>query len=522
MTDVKKKTKLTARKSCLDSNRKLSRKRTARKSSVRSNEPGTTTARVSGDRDDAPMGSNISSSARSEKKSNKKEKKRRTREVVEIDRDDVVVTHEKPGCTREERESVFRNGEKKRKGKKKRSKKKETSASVQQTKNMPTDLLESSRTSRNLRRLRPVSSKNSAKGEKRRKNRSQQKDRLRKLKSIGVAVVEERSAESKHRRITTKSRPRKNSLSARELSQQRALQKFKKLGARRGNDGGSDASRVPTNLNESSLATGPTSSRCRKPRFRKPSVRSTVGSGSNVVSAYSMGKTSTANALSIRSPVSPPRDRKRFVVLLDLDLTLIHMLRRGVFPKEAVHISEYVFDFDVDETPSKFLDADVQKLQSMCIGHKYNVAVRMGASALVKCMREHKEVDVRVVTANVFGKEIVERIAAIDPHDETSGWVDIPTYVIPNIQKKNGIKTLALSGLPDDALTLSRFIILDDNIDAWHESLRDLVWKMKIFDVLKGKTSLEVSCELQYITRVLGDINVKLQNPTTPKRKAYA
>ena len=85
------------------------------------------------------------------------------------------------------------------------------------------------------------------------------------------------------------------------------------------------------------------------------------------------------------------------LLLLDLDLTMLHMVKADMFPDNAVAagLVEDVIDWDYG-------------------AHRFKVAIRVGATRLVKHMQE-AGVHVHCVTCNLHGDHIVEKIASVIP-----------------------------------------------------------------------------------------------------------
>eukprot|EP00940_MAST-03C_sp_MAST-3C-sp2_P001476 g1476.t1 len=252
------------------------------------------------------------------------------------------------------------------------------------------------------------------------------------------------------------------------------------------------------------------------------------------VTSKRVAESSAHDEVAITAPNTP--DRRRFrrprlrslsghkeafgklVVLLDLDLTLIHMLKRREFPLEASRISERTLQFVVGKSiPRAKTDSDkLYDLKSKCAGEEFSIAIRFGASQLVRVLRNHPDVHVRIVTANVFGKEIVEEIANVD-----SAWKGISTFVAWDRSASGGYKTYQVAELPENLPDLAKIIILDDTVSVWDKCLRPFVWHLKPFNLLTSLSSEDVRKEKTYLARVLSDVLENLKSNTPRKESLY-
>ena len=181
-----------------------------------------------------------------------------------------------------------------------------------------------------------------------------------------------------------------------------------------------------------------------------------------------------------------PTDPNRNVVLLDLDHTLLHMLPRVDMPGEAKAISEEIVPLT---------------LSGRLVSNDYVMAIRRGAGALIKALRD-RDVDVRVVTMNLEGVDVCAAIAKSAAPDAAAwGGLDVVVVTGPERERNLGEKRLP-PNVPDDAPARRRLAILDDNRDVWRPELQDYVIKVKPFHVKEDKDRLAVGKELGYLASI--------------------
>lgn len=275
--------------------------------------------------------------------------------------------------------------------------------------------------------------------------------------------------------------------------------------------------RTTTSSNNTSKST------IRRPRLRLSSKTSTIAKSSTDPPPSRRRPVTRSSSLkehnsmprpkaTDESALTPRRSRrlnkgKRIVVLLDLDHTLIHMLRVSKFPIEAKMISELVFQFttnDIEDLDEVLRDANLTNAVASRMFNKtdaYKVALRQGSTQLVRVLRD-LGVDVRIVTANLFGKHIVRKLTESSP----SVWGGLRTSVCFRRDRVDAVKSFALAGLPENAGEDSKIIILDDNKSVWEPALRKYVWQVRKFDLLKSFNKSELKKESEYLRRILGDI----------------
>jgi hypothetical protein len=203
------------------------------------------------------------------------------------------------------------------------------------------------------------------------------------------------------------------------------------------------------------------------------------------------------------------------------------MLSASQFPAEARAVAEHAFSLSAGaQTPGT--------PRTFC------VAVRRGATALLEACRD-AGIEVRVLTANMLGREVVNGIARTLPPALGALWRSLPVAVVGH-DEGQGAKTLARAGVstelrpaPHDALgdggsprgeeipkcaggddgaragqsnTFPRrtVVVFDDDPLAWNEGERHFVWKVKRYDLLRPMGEDALRFENGYLERMRGHL----------------
>ena len=202
-----------------------------------------------------------------------------------------------------------------------------------------------------------------------------------------------------------------------------------------------------------------------------------------------------------------PRGTPPGLVLLDLDHTLIHMLPRHDFPHHcAAHgLADNVVDLDPDPDATAGL-VDTQR---------HRIAVRVGATALLEALVRAKFA-VKVVTCNLFGHRIVEKIgASCGPP-----WASLHVVVITS--REAGAKSVrgALEATGNAALeegeerladfAPDRIAILDDAPEAWCADDVAFVTRVPRYNVQQKHNQGQLESEQRCLRDIGRDVLTRL------------
>eukprot|EP00941_MAST-03F_sp_MAST-3F-sp1_P005271 g5271.t1 len=258
----------------------------------------------------------------------------------------------------------------------------------------------------------------------------------------------------------------------------------------------------------------------RRRRKKKAPLLPVVNASANITSTSKISSTPTAAAVQGKqtSTTKPmlmkiPHLSKSGAVhtlVLDLDHTIIHMLRLEKWPKPAHRLCEHVVILKSTENVP------------------YKIGVRKGVGQLLlACLNAN--IKVCISTCNKLGKEIVDAISKTlkditARKQEGDAWAKLPVTVVDD--KSVGAKSLEDAGVhlssPASHTTLlgsvvggkpKTVVIFDDNDVAWKKSEREFVWKVSKFDLLKPlNTRADVHREILYISNLLQRL-AQLHNP---------
>mmetsp|Transcript_13244 Transcript_13244/g.41887 ORF Transcript_13244/g.41887 Transcript_13244/m.41887 type:complete len:302 (+) Transcript_13244:130-1035(+) len=171
------------------------------------------------------------------------------------------------------------------------------------------------------------------------------------------------------------------------------------------------------------------------------------------------------------------------VVVLDLDHTILHMLKKSDMPSNDAGFAEDVVFF-------------------AHMGVDYAVAVRVGTTSLVRAVKA-AGVGVAVVTCNLVADKVMAAIAA-----RCAVFDKIPVHVVESREK--GAKSLASVGI-----AARQVVIVDDSLSAWDPVDQELVVEARRFDVLElalladrddDEADAKLDAELGYLTQTRDDL----------------
>ncbi|KAJ1457874.1 hypothetical protein M885DRAFT_514373 [Pelagophyceae sp. CCMP2097] len=172
----------------------------------------------------------------------------------------------------------------------------------------------------------------------------------------------------------------------------------------------------------------------------------------------------------------PPLEKK--LCVLDLDHTILHMMKKSEFPTRGPDLSEDVVPFQHD-------------------GVDYVVALRIGATSLVTAMKD-KDVKVVIVTCNLLGHQVMEALAKrCDVFDNLT--INIIT------SREKGAKSLKALDVSYD-----KVVILDDSKSAWRAADANFVFvadRFHVGDILQADDEDVEDRELGYLTSIRDEIN---------------
>lgn len=200
---------------------------------------------------------------------------------------------------------------------------------------------------------------------------------------------------------------------------------------------------------------------------------------------------STRGALPESRPKRPRTKRDQNCVLLDLDQTLLHMMPKDFMPTSASQLSDAVVPLS--------LSGRVEDRRQM-------IAARVGAGALIAALRQ-RDVDVRIVTLNLEGRDVVRAISLSDaPH--AAAWKDLDVTVVsgPERTTNGGLNSKSLPVGVEADVANGRLCILDDNKEVWRRDLQRFVVKAAPFFVdreIPGQSGIVK--EREYLTRIKED-----------------
>lgn len=141
-------------------------------------------------------------------------------------------------------------------------------------------------------------------------------------------------------------------------------------------------------------------------------------------------------------------------LVLDLDHTILHMLKTSEMPPN---------DFGLAEDVVQFTHNDVE----------YSVALRVGTTSLVRAVKSIG-VKVVVVTCNLVAEKVMAALSA-----RCDVFEGVPLHVIESREK--GAKSTIAVGLAG----ASRVVIVDDSISAWTQSDQNAVLEAQRYDIVE-------------------------------------
>ncbi len=205
--------------------------------------------------------------------------------------------------------------------------------------------------------------------------------------------------------------------------------------------------------------------------------------------------------------VETPRGESPGLVLLDLDHTLIHMLPRHDFPHHcAAHgLADAVVDLDPDPDATGGL-VDTQR---------HRIAVRVGATALLEALVQAK-LAVKVVTCNLFGHRIVEKIGASCGPPWAALRVVVVTSREPGAKSIRGaLEATGTASLEEGEERLAdfapdRIAILDDAPEAWCADDLVFVTRVPRYDVQQKHNQGQLESEQRCLRHLGCDLLTRL------------